>query len=129
MQHNEIKIFEQVDAAAPDRIFSYTLIVTFFADRFAIDPALLAQHGALDVSLVTDLPLFIDPFLLFHSKKPDYQKLHDGLIRYLVFLRDKANAGPVSEPLLRAWYCLLPRGEAELARVLTERQRGQRTWN
>jgi hypothetical protein len=57
------------------------------------------------VSLVTDLPLFIDPFLLFHSKKPDYQKLHDGLIRYLVFLRDKANAGPVSEPLLRAWYC------------------------
>ncbi len=79
--------------------------MTFFADQFGIDPALLEQHGALDVSLVTDLPLFIDPFLLFHSMKPEYQKLHDGLIRYLVFLRDKAKAGPVSEPLLRSWYC------------------------
>jgi hypothetical protein len=79
--------------------------VSFFADRFDIDPALLEQHGALDISLSTDLPLFIDPFLLFHSKKPEYQILHDSLIRYLVFLRDKANAGPVSEPLLRIWYC------------------------
>ena len=26
-------------------------------------------------------------------------------IQYLVFLRDKAKAGPVSDALLRAWYC------------------------
>jgi hypothetical protein len=79
--------------------------VTFFSDRFAIDPGLLEKHGALDVSLVTDLPLFIDPFLLFNSKNPEYRRLHDDLIRYLVFLRDKAKAGPVSVALLRAWYC------------------------
>src|SRR5690606_160852 len=56
-------------------------------------------------SLVNDLPLFIDPFLLFHSEKDEYQKLHDEMIAYLVFLRDKAAAGNVSEGLLRSWYC------------------------
>jgi hypothetical protein len=65
----------------------------------------LEEHGAVDVSLVTDLPLFIDPFLLFNSKRPEYRQLHDELIRYLVFLRDKADAGAVSDALLRAWYC------------------------
>jgi hypothetical protein len=79
--------------------------VTFFSDRFGIDPIVLEEHGAVDVSLVTDLPLFIDPFLIFNSKRPEYRQLHDELIRYLVFLRDKANAGAVSDALLRAWYC------------------------
>jgi hypothetical protein len=79
--------------------------VTFFSDRFGIDPTSLEQYGALDISLITDLPLFIDPFLLFNSKKAEYRQLHDELVRYLVFLRDKSNAGQVSEPLLRAWYC------------------------
>ncbi len=70
-----------------------------------LDPSLLEEHGALDISLVTDLPLFIDPFLLFNSEKPEYRALHDGLIKYLVFLRDKAQAGVADEPMLRAWYC------------------------
>lgn len=80
-------------------------MATFFTDRFAIDRDVLQTYGALDVSLVTDLPLFIDPFLLFHSKKAEYRTLHDEIIEYLVFLRDKAQAGTVSEPMLRAWYC------------------------
>jgi hypothetical protein len=79
--------------------------MTFFSDRFGIDRALLEEHGALDISLVTDLPLFIDPFLLFHSQKAEYRKQHDKLIAYMVFLRDKAKAGPVSDGLLRSWYC------------------------
>jgi hypothetical protein len=41
----------------------------YFSDRFGVDPDALEQYGALDVSLATDLPLFIDPFLLFNSKK------------------------------------------------------------
>jgi hypothetical protein len=80
-------------------------MATFFTDRFSVDPQLLEKYGALDVSLVADLPLFIDPFLLFNSKKPEHRALHDNMIRYLVFLRDKAHEGHVSEPLLRAWYC------------------------
>jgi len=80
-------------------------VSTFFSDRFGIEPSLLEAHGALDISLITDLPLFIDPFLLFNSKKPHYRALHDQLIEYLVFLRDKAQAGHADEEMLRAWYC------------------------
>src|SRR6266699_760890 len=79
--------------------------MSFFSWRFGIDPALLEQHGAVDISLVADLPFFIDPFLLFHSRKPEHRRLHDEMIRYLVFLRDRSQAGPVSEELLRACYC------------------------
>jgi hypothetical protein len=80
-------------------------MATYFADHFGIEPDLLEKHGAFNVSLITDLPLFIDPFLLFNSKKSEYRALHDEMIRYLVFLRDKAMAGAVSQALLRSWYC------------------------
>jgi hypothetical protein len=79
--------------------------MTFFSERFGIDTRALEAYGALDVSLVTDLPFFIDPFLLFNSKKAKYRALHDSIIAYLVFLRDKAASGEISEALLRAWYC------------------------
>lgn len=80
-------------------------MATFFSDRFGVDPKVLGDYGAFNVSLITDLPLFIDPFLLFNSKKPEYQALHEEIIRYLVFLRDKAAKGVVDPGLLRAWYC------------------------
>jgi hypothetical protein len=52
---------------------------------------------------MSDLPLFIDPFLLFNSVKPNCQKLHEDMIDYLVFLRDKA--GDDLDPALIAnWY-------------------------
>jgi hypothetical protein len=44
----------------------------------------------LYISLVSDLPLFIDPFLLFNSDKPEYRRLPDSIIDYLRFLRDKS---------------------------------------
>src|ERR1700688_2529118 len=78
---------------------------TFFSDRLEIDGAAVDDYGSFDISLIGDLPLFIDPFLLFNSDKPEYRLLHDELIRYLVFLRDKAKKGSVSDALLRAWYC------------------------
>lgn len=80
-------------------------MATFFSDHFGIDPALLDRHGAFDISLVTDLPLFIDPFLLFNSKKKAYRDLHDSIIRYLIFLKEKAHSGEADPALLRAWYC------------------------
>lgn len=78
---------------------------TFFSDTFGIDRETLEAYGAFDVSVINDLPLFIDPFLLFHSEKEEYQALHQQIIDYLVFLRDRATAGPVSDGLLRNWYC------------------------
>ena len=78
---------------------------TFFSDAFEIDATVIEDYGAFDISLIADLPLFIDPFLLFHSEKLEYQQLHNSLIDYLVFLRDAAKQRRVSEALLRAWYC------------------------
>jgi hypothetical protein len=78
---------------------------TFFSDFFKVDQNSLDDRGAFNISLVNDLPLFIDPFLLFNSEESEYRKLHDGIIDYLVFLKDKAASGPVVDDLLRLWYC------------------------
>lgn len=76
-----------------------------FSDVFGVDAADIDSYGALDISLVADLPLFIDPFLLFHSEKPEYQALHKAIINYLLFLRDQSVAGNVMDDgLLRAWF-------------------------
>jgi hypothetical protein len=80
-------------------------MATYFSDYFNVSPDALEKHGAFNVSLVTDLPLFIDPFLLFNSKKTEYRSLHDEMIRYLVFLKNKAANGVTNSALLRAWYC------------------------
>ena len=76
----------------------------YFSDFFDIPPALLEAYGAFDVSLINDLPLFIDPFLLFNSRNPDYQCLHTEIIRYLQFLRDRSTPGSHDPGLLSAWY-------------------------
>jgi hypothetical protein len=62
----------------------------YFSQHFDIGPDVLGKYGALDASVVSDLPLFIDPFLLFNSDNPAYQDLHEEILRYLVFLRDLA---------------------------------------
>jgi hypothetical protein len=77
----------------------------YFTDFFGVSPDLLAEYGAFNVACIVDLPLFIDPFLLFTSSKPEYQKLHQDIIRYLSFLRDKSVQGSVTDGLLQAWYC------------------------
>ncbi|MCO5066116.1 MAG: hypothetical protein M9924_17115 [Rhizobiaceae bacterium] len=78
---------------------------TFFSDTFGVEPAILEAYGAFDISIINDLPLFIDPFLLFHSDKEEYQALHRQIIDYLVFLRNRSAVGSVSEGQLRNWYC------------------------
>lgn len=77
---------------------------TYFTDFFGVDPIALEKYGAFNVSLVTDLPLFIDPFLLFNSKKKKYQELHSEIVQYLIFLRDKARDGSLDTGLLKSWY-------------------------
>lgn len=77
----------------------------FFSDTFSIDREILDANGAFDISIINDLPLFIDPFLLFHSEKQEYQELHQKIIDYLVFLRDRSATGPVNDSQLRNWYC------------------------
>lgn len=79
-------------------------LFVYFSDVFGVDPADLEAYGAFNVSLINDLPLFIDPFLLFNSAKPEYQDLHAQMIRYVRLLRDKSVAGEVTDGLLTAWF-------------------------
>jgi hypothetical protein len=76
----------------------------YFSDYFHVSPDVVEEYGAFNVSLVTDLPLFIDPFLLFNSRKQKYQQLHEQMIAYLRFLRDKSVAGGIGADLLKTWY-------------------------
>jgi hypothetical protein len=75
----------------------------YFSEYFGVDPAVLEQYGAFDVSVVSDLPLFVDPFLLFNSEDPAYQELHADILRYLRFLRDQATPD-LDKGLIDAWY-------------------------
>ena len=75
-----------------------------FSDVFEVDPAMVEDHGAFNVALVADLPLFVDPFLIFNSPNPTYQGLHQGIVEYLLFLHQKAQCGELSDDLIKAWY-------------------------
>lgn len=76
----------------------------YFSDFFDVTPDDLEDYGAFNISLINDLPLFIDPFLLFGSKKPQYQKLHAEILDYLIFLKSKAELGKNDIAHVRSWY-------------------------
>lgn len=75
----------------------------YFSDFFNVQPEILEEHGAFNVALINDLPLFVDPFLLYDSKNPVYRELHDGIIKYLCFLRDRAVAGELTPSSISQW--------------------------
>ncbi|WP_294664706.1 hypothetical protein [uncultured Fusobacterium sp.] len=79
----------------------------YFADVFNVEEKKLQKYGAMNISIINDLPLFIDPFLLFNSEKKEYQKLHEKILEYLGFLRDEANLSNsnfIPNGKLKAWY-------------------------
>jgi hypothetical protein len=76
----------------------------YFSDFFNISPDNLDEYGAFNVSLINDLPLFIDPFLLFGSKKPEYQNQHNEILKYLRFLKDKSEQGINDISQIKSWY-------------------------
>lgn len=76
----------------------------YFSDFFEVDKAVLESYGAFNVSLVNDLPLFIDPFLLFDSKNAVYQGLHEQIIDYLKFLRDVSATGSLTQAHIDQWF-------------------------
>ena len=79
-------------------------IKILFSDYFEVDPQVIEDYGAFNISLVSDLPLFVDPFLLFNSDTHEYKQLHEKIIKYLGFLRDKAVSGQLDAGLILAWY-------------------------
>ena len=78
--------------------------MVYFSEIFGIEESVLEEYGALNISLLNDLPLFVDPFLLYASEKPEYRDLHDGIIKYLTFLREKMLDGHISDEKIKRWY-------------------------
>lgn len=77
----------------------------YFSDFFQVSPEKISEYGAFNISLINDLPLFIDPFLIFNSKESELQKLHNDIINYLVFLKNKSLLYEVLEKgVLEAWF-------------------------
>lgn len=79
-------------------------MATFFNEYFRVTSDQVDKHGAFNVSIINDLPLFIDPFLLFNSSKKEYQRLHADILQYMMFLRDKIMSGGVNDDLAKAWF-------------------------
>ena len=78
----------------------------YFSDFFNVAPEILDDYGAFNISLLNDLPLFIDPFLIFCSDKPEYQTMHARIIDYLRFLKEDASQQQnISAGALRSLYC------------------------
>lgn len=76
----------------------------YFTDFFNIEPKILEDYGAFNISLINDLPLFIDPFLLFGSEKTEYKELHDNILKYLSFLKSKSEQGIRDIAQIKSWY-------------------------
>ena len=77
----------------------------YFSDFFEINEDVVESYGAINISLINDLPLFIDPFLLFNSEKEEYQKIHQEIIKYLIFLQEQADKFPIPpKGMMESWY-------------------------
>ncbi|WP_092957424.1 hypothetical protein [Paracidovorax konjaci] len=75
----------------------------YFSDFFGVTPEEISQHGSFNISLINDLPLFIDPFLIFNSSKDEYKILHEDIIKYVRFLKSKASE-KILPGLVKSWY-------------------------
>ncbi len=77
----------------------------YFSDFFDVEEDIIESYGAVNISLINDMPLFVDPFLLFNSEKPEYQQIHAEIIRYLLFLQQQAgNYDTPPKGMLSSWY-------------------------
>ncbi|WP_288255147.1 hypothetical protein [uncultured Hydrogenophaga sp.] len=79
------------------------LVAVYFSDVFKVDEKVIDDYGAFNVALVNDLPLFVDPFLLFDSEGDKYKQLHDSIIDYLVFLKERVLEGELSDGDTNQW--------------------------
>ncbi len=76
----------------------------YFSDYFNISKDTVFKYGAFNISLINDLPVFIDPFLLFTNDKKEYQELHDEIINYIAFLKDISQQGAIKKGLIKNWF-------------------------
>lgn len=61
----------------------------FFSEYYGISNSVIDEYGAVDISFVCDIPLFIDPMLIFNSEKEEYKKIHKDIVKYFHFFIKK----------------------------------------
>lgn len=74
-----------------------------FSEIFNVSEQEIKNYGAVNISLIADIPLFIDPILIFNSEKKEYKKLHENIVNYLYFLAKKANNG-LTKSEIKTWF-------------------------
>lgn len=76
----------------------------YFTDFFGVSEQVLEDYGAFNVSLINDLPLFVDPFLLFDSEDPIHRGLHEEIITYVKYLRDVSVQGDLGHAAMNTLF-------------------------
>lgn len=76
----------------------------YFSEFCGLVPETVEGFGAFDISLITDLPLFVDPFLLFNSDDETYRTLHGEILKYMHFLKQCTLEESVPPALMDAWF-------------------------
>lgn len=76
----------------------------YFNEYFDIDTSELDTYGALNISLDYDLPLFIDPLLIFLSENPNFKTWHEKLVKYILFLSSLKNSNSPSKDVIKTFF-------------------------
>ena len=76
---------------------------SMFSEKFNVDPKLIDEYGAIDISLVADIPMFVDPILIFNSDNEKYKQLHENIIKFMHFLYKKSKES-LSEKEIKTWF-------------------------
>lgn len=91
-----------------NQLVEKTNLRIYFSDYFGVDERVLERYGALNISLVSDIPAFIDPFLLYASDKREYAEQHELIVKYLGFLFDYCEAHPFLSQHVLKYYFTFP---------------------
>ena len=75
-----------------------------FSDYFKISKNVMDENGIYDISIVSDTPVFIDPFLLYISNKLEYQNAHEQMMKYLLFLCKKVKTNENYKSLKKKYF-------------------------
>ena len=75
-----------------------------FSDYFKISKNVMDENDIYDISIVSDTPVFIDPFLLYISNKFEYQNAHEQIMKYLLFLCKKVKTNEDEKSLKKKYF-------------------------
>ncbi len=74
-----------------------------FSDYFNVTKEELDKYGAVNISLLSDAPLFIDPLLVYFNDNAEIREQYQKITKYLLFLKEMA-INPISEEEKRVYF-------------------------